>query len=94
MVQFEVDGVACRWNINDELEVMSKDDFIDDEAKLSDIKPEEARIKLPEAHYRELQDYNICDAPARPIGYIRFIEKSTEELDGEVFIRFMVEEFI
>ncbi|CAH1115065.1 unnamed protein product [Psylliodes chrysocephalus] len=84
MVQFEVDGVACRWNINDELEVMSKDDFIDDEAKLSDVKPEEARIKLPEAHYRELQDYNICDAPARPIGYIRFIEKSTEELDGEV----------
>ncbi|ENN81480.1 hypothetical protein YQE_02172, partial [Dendroctonus ponderosae] len=39
---------------------------------------------LPEACYKELDDYNICDAPPRPNAYIRFIEKSTEELDGEV----------
>lgn len=41
-------------------------------------------VKLPEASYKELDNYNICDAPARPNAYIRFIEKSTEELDGEV----------
>lgn len=26
----------------------------------------------------------MCDAPPRPNAYIRFIEKSAEELDGEV----------
>lgn len=41
-------------------------------------------LQLPEASFKELQDYNICDAPPRPNAYIRFIEKSTEELDGEV----------
>lgn len=41
-------------------------------------------MELPKATYKELEDYNICDAPPRPNAYIRFIEKSTEELDGEV----------
>lgn len=33
-----------------------------------------------------IPDYNerICDAPPQPNAYIRFIEKSAEELDGEV----------
>lgn len=33
-----------------------------------------------------IPDYNarVCDAPPRPNAYIRFIEKSAEELDGEV----------
>lgn len=33
-----------------------------------------------------IEDYNdrVSDAPARPNAYIRFIEKSAEELDGEV----------
>ncbi|XP_072379250.1 bromodomain-containing protein homolog isoform X1 [Diabrotica undecimpunctata] len=84
MVQFEVNGVACRWNINDELEVMSKEDFLEDETLVNEVNIEEPRIQLPEALFKELEDYNICDAPPRPIGYIRFIEKSTEELDGEV----------
>ncbi|EAT47302.1 AAEL001554-PA [Aedes aegypti] len=34
--------------------------------------------------FKEIEEYNIHDAPARPNAYIRFIEKSTEELDGEV----------
>ena len=44
----------------------------------------EAPLQLPEASFKELEDYNICDAPPRPNAYIRFIEKSAEELDGEV----------
>ena len=39
---------------------------------------------LPEAKFHEIDDYEISDAPPRPTGYIRFIEKSAEELDGEV----------
>lgn len=34
--------------------------------------------------FHKLDNYNICDAPPRPNAYIRFIEKSAEELDGEV----------
>lgn len=45
----------------------------------------EARITLPEASFKVLSNYNITDAPPRPtLAYIRFIEKSAEELDGEV----------
>ncbi|XP_074034602.1 bromodomain-containing protein 140 [Leptinotarsa decemlineata] len=86
MVQFEVNGVGCRWNINEPIDVISKDDFSDDE--VTEIKLEDQVsqpvTQLPQASYRELEDYNICDAPSRPNAYIRFIEKSTEELDGEV----------
>ncbi|XP_044764179.1 peregrin [Coccinella septempunctata] len=85
MVEFNIDGKIVRWNINDSLEVRSKED------SEKDNPPSEAAVaipseivKLPEASYKELDNYNICDAPARPNAYIRFIEKSTEELDGEV----------
>lgn len=44
----------------------------------------EPSVSLPEAVFHKLENYNICDAPPRPKAYIRFIEKSTEELDGEV----------
>jgi bromodomain and PHD finger-containing protein 1 len=46
--------------------------------------PKEPEIQLPEAVYRKIEDYNIGDAPAKPNAYIRFIEKTPEELDGEV----------
>ena len=45
---------------------------------------EETHIKLPEAKFHKIDDYNIDDAPQKPNAYIRFIEKTTEELDGEV----------
>ncbi|KRT82749.1 PHD finger motif containing protein, partial [Oryctes borbonicus] len=84
MVQFEVNGVAVRVNINDTLDVVSGDDF--PEAMEIDMKPEksELQVGLPEASFKELENYSICDAPPRPNAYIRFIEKSAEELDGEV----------
>lgn len=46
--------------------------------------PLEPEIKLPEAKFKKVENYNICDAPQRPNAYIRYIEKSIEELDGEV----------
>uniref|UniRef100_A0A336N8X3 CSON009308 protein n=1 Tax=Culicoides sonorensis TaxID=179676 RepID=A0A336N8X3_CULSO len=46
--------------------------------------PPEPEVKLPEAKFKKINDYNICDAPPRPNAYIRYIEKSPEELDGEV----------
>lgn len=46
--------------------------------------PTEPEVKLPEAIFRNIDDYNISDAPAKPNAYIRFIEKTAEELDNEV----------
>lgn len=44
----------------------------------------EPEVKLPEAVFRKIDDYKISDAPPKPNAYIRFIEKTVEELDGEV----------
>lgn len=91
MVQFEVNGVICRWNINDPIEVIpyeeeckTTENNVEVQSDLNLTQVQEPVVQLPEASYKELADYNICDAPPRPNAYIRFIEKSTEELDGEV----------
>lgn len=53
--------------------------------EIEDISPpHEPHIQLPQAVFRVIDDYHIADAPAKPTGYIRFIEKTPEELDGEV----------
>lgn len=41
-------------------------------------------VKLPEASFRVVPDYDPPDAPKRPASYYRFIEKSVEELDEAV----------
>ena len=41
-------------------------------------------IKLPEAQYFEIDDYEIDNAPPMPSSFYRFIEKSIEEQDEEV----------
>lgn len=46
--------------------------------------PTEPEVQLPEAFFRIIDDYNLDDAPAKPNAYIRFIEKTPEELDGEI----------
>lgn len=46
--------------------------------------PSEPEVKLPEAKFRIIEDYNIADATSKPNAYIRFIEKTAEELDGEI----------
>ncbi|XP_018323470.1 peregrin [Agrilus planipennis] len=84
MVQFEVNGQLIRVNINDELDVISNDDLAQEELSAKCQEVQEPILKLPQANFKELDNYNICDAPPRPKAYIRFIEKSAEELDGEV----------
>lgn len=91
IVQFEVNGKSIRVSISEDIPVVSSDVYEKMVEKgnceiYSVEPPEEPEIKLPQANYKELKNYSICDAPARPNAYIRFIEKSTEELDGEVSI--------
>ncbi|KAG5889864.1 hypothetical protein JTB14_033714 [Gonioctena quinquepunctata] len=62
MVQFDINGIGCRWNINEPIDVVPKEDFSDEEIPVD--KPEEKGlppvVQLPEASFRELEDYNIC----------------------------------
>ncbi|XP_045454255.1 bromodomain-containing protein 1 [Melitaea cinxia] len=91
VVQFEVDGKISRIPIDQPLPIISLEEW---EKKNSELEkpllfvepPPEPHVKLPEATFRLIPDYNerVCDAPPRPNAYIRFIEKSAEELDGEV----------
>lgn len=41
-------------------------------------------LKLPEAVFREIDDYDIGPAPDRSLAYYRFVEKTADELDEEV----------
>ncbi|XP_044260104.1 peregrin isoform X2 [Tribolium madens] len=86
MVQFDINGQVLRWNINDALDMVVKEDLSDDDVPDTGRfeQAQEPSAQLPEASFKELDNYNICDAPPRPNAYIRFIEKSVEELDGEV----------
>lgn len=53
--------------------------------EITDITPkDDPIIQLPEAVFRKIDDYNISDALQKHTGYIRFIEKTPEELDGEI----------
>ncbi|XP_069684032.1 peregrin isoform X2 [Periplaneta americana] len=97
MVEFEVDGRVTRVSIFEPLPLMSKEEFEatygssnNDVANQSstDLRQtmltNEEKVRLPEPSYTVLDSYNISDAPPRPNAYIRFIERSAEELDGEV----------
>lgn len=89
MVQFDIDGRSIKTSVAEPIAIIKAETM----AKMIEDKEcapfvakvvVEAHVKLPEASYRLREDYNICDAPPRPNAYIRFIEKSAEELDGEV----------
>ncbi|KAH9636947.1 hypothetical protein HF086_016886 [Spodoptera exigua] len=91
VVQFEIDGKISRIPIDQPLPIMSLEEWQKTNAALEKPlpvvePPVEPHVKLPEASFKLVDDYNerVCDAPPRPNAYIRFIEKSAEELDGEV----------
>lgn len=88
IVQFDILDKSVKVSIADEIPIIPFDEYTrliekGDCPVIPDV-PSEPHIKLPEASFHEIKNYNICDAPPRPNAYIRFIEKSTEELDGEV----------
>ncbi|CAB3220534.1 unnamed protein product [Arctia plantaginis] len=89
VVQFEIDGKISRIAIDQPLAIMSLEEWEKKNAELEKPlpvvePPPEPYVKLPEASFQIIPDYNVLDAPPRPNAYIRFIEKSAEELDGEV----------
>ena len=45
----------------------------DDKDGKSENETEKKPLKLPEAHYVEIPDYDIPDAPPQPNSYFRFI---------------------
>ncbi|KDR22426.1 Peregrin [Zootermopsis nevadensis] len=98
IVEFEVDGRITRVSIFDPLPLISKEEFEATYGSSNDSQEgiqlsadlcqsmlsSDEKIRLPEPSYTILDSYNISDAPPRPNAYIRFIERSAEELDGEV----------
>ncbi|XP_030387258.1 peregrin [Scaptodrosophila lebanonensis] len=93
MVTFNIDGKSVRIGIDEPLPLIDDEEFASlvergcilnaDAPPLEENAPW-ARVQVPEANVREIEDYNVPDAPPRPLAYYRFIEKSAEELDGEI----------
>lgn len=93
-MEFEIGGKVHRIGIDQPLKIVSKKDFEAEnenlpnlgvsQSSLSLAKNQEAVAKLPEPCFKVLDDYNISDAAEMPNSYIRFIERSAEEMDGEV----------
>lgn len=88
VVQFEIDGKSIKVSTVDPIPLITVEDYArivetGDAPRITEL-PAEAHVKLPEATYKRLENYSICDAPTRPNAYIRFIEKSPEELDCEI----------
>lgn len=92
-VTFNVEGKSVRLGINDPLPFIDEEEYVElvergcivnaDAPPLEENAPW-AKVKVPEARFQEIPDYNVPDAPPRPLAYYRFIEKSAEELDGEI----------
>ncbi|EDX15416.1 GD15310 [Drosophila simulans] len=92
-VTFNLDGKSVRLGIDDALPLVEDEEFAALVARgcilNADAPPLEenapwARVQVPVARVVEIPDYRVSDAPPRPLAYYRFIEKSLEELDGEV----------
>uniref|UniRef100_A0A2S2R0I7 Peregrin n=1 Tax=Sipha flava TaxID=143950 RepID=A0A2S2R0I7_9HEMI len=89
------DNKVVRFNAEDHLPMISKEEYVRQKkniitphrttAILSSLsKSQEAVKNLPHAAFKEVDSYDIPHAPSMPNSYIRFIEKSAEELDTEV----------
>ncbi|XP_049543127.1 bromodomain-containing protein 1 [Anopheles darlingi] len=90
LVRLDCGGKTVKIPVHEELTVVSLEEY-ESKCKLAPefeavavAPPEEPEVQLPEGKFKEIENYAICDAPSRPNAYIRFIEKSSEELDGEV----------
>ncbi|XP_065092916.1 bromodomain-containing protein homolog [Ochlerotatus camptorhynchus] len=89
LIKIEFGGKNINLSIDEEFELVGLDElkkkWNDPDGEVFVVPPPtEPEVKLPQGKFKEIEEYTIHDAPARPNAYIRFIEKSTEELDGEV----------
>ena len=62
----------------------NKPDLAAEAQKREESELDKKPLKLPEAHFVEIDDYDIEDAPPMPTSYYRFIEKTAEEMDETV----------
>lgn len=88
LVQYDIDGKSIKIPAAEALPIITEEEFqkLFDQGficSIPDVKPE-PHLQLPEASFKDIENYSLCDAPTRPNAYIRFIEKSAEEMDGEV----------
>ncbi|XP_058462395.1 bromodomain-containing protein homolog isoform X2 [Malaya genurostris] len=89
LVKIEFGGKNINLSVDEEFALISIEDhkkaLEDPNLEMFVVPPpSEPTVTLPEGVFKEIEEYTISDAPVRPNAYIRFIEKSTEELDGEV----------
>merc|ERR1719397_1997202 len=68
-----------------QMEKRERAEAAEDKAENKDFQPIDKKVlKLPEAQYKEIEDYRLPPAPPMPDQYIKFVEKSPDELDKEV----------
>ena len=68
-----------------QMEKRERAEAAEDKAENKDFQPIDKKVlKLPEAQYKEIEDYTLPPAPPMPDQYIKFVEKTAEELDKEV----------
>merc|ERR1719195_2340882 len=68
-----------------QMEKKEREDAAADNAERKDFQPIDKKVlKLPEAQYTEIEDYKLPPAPPMPEQYIKFVEKTPEELDKEI----------
>lgn len=77
VVQFEIDGKSIKVSTTEPISMISPEEyekFVENGEAPTVIEVEpEPHIKLPEANFRKVENYSICDAPQRPNAYIRFV---------------------
>ncbi|XP_055837218.1 bromodomain-containing protein homolog [Episyrphus balteatus] len=86
-VQYNIDDKSIKVSVDEPLPIITDEEFENLMATGCIIAtPDivEPIVKLPDATFKKIENYSISDAPPRSNAYIRFIEKSAEELDGEV----------
>lgn len=74
-VQFEIDGKSIKVSTIDAIPMITPEEYdklVEKGEAPTFIEPEpEPHIKLPEANFKKVENYSICDAPQRPNAYIR-----------------------
>jgi bromodomain and PHD finger-containing protein 1 len=85
-VEIEVDDRLHKLDVTENFPIISRSNY---DLTHSNRTPVKAKTKdlvcaLPQPCFKILDDYNITNAPPKPVGYIRFIEKSVDDMDEEV----------
>ncbi|BES98674.1 Bromodomain and Hypothetical proteinD finger-containing protein [Nesidiocoris tenuis] len=87
IIEIELDEVI-RISVDDKIPIISKHNYEVKYGPMPNFTMELTKskdlLKLPEPQFSLIDDYSLSAMPEKPLGYIRFIEKSSEDLDGEV----------